>query len=183
MTLHQESHSESHPWIKCVFEPFPEAYGWANFTLQCAPLLPCLTQPSSSFRPCNLCQEPHDLSHQHSPQHHPDCFDFSIDISDHPTCMHFSWLTSNGKRVSTNDGHEKHSEKKKISHSVPGALCATIMFTLCSMSSGSGQHSCICLCMSSCPHEDIAFRKKPMRDIPLPLRGQRHGGHWCAGGL
>lgn len=126
----------------------------------------------------------HMIYHTNTPpQHHPDCFDFSIDISDHPTCMHFSWLASNGKRVPTNDGHEKHPEKIRcyISHSVPGALCATIMFTLCSMSSEAGQH--ICLCMSSCLPEDIAFRKKPIRDIPLPLRGQRHGGHWCAGGL
>lgn len=27
MTLHPESHSKLHLWIKCVFEPFPQAHG------------------------------------------------------------------------------------------------------------------------------------------------------------
>lgn len=81
----------------------------------------------------------------------------------------------------------KNTQKKKkrhnISHTVPGALCATIMFTLCSMSSEVGLYSSVCLCASSCPRGDIAFREKAMRDIPLPLWGHRHGGHWHAGGL
>lgn len=112
----------------------------------------------------------------HTLQHHPECFDFSIDISDHPTCMHFSWLTWEGKRASTDGGHEKQ-KIHNTSHTVPGALCATIMFSLCSMSSEAVRYSCVCPSTSACPCEDIAFREKGMRDTPLPPRGHRQEGH------
>lgn len=144
---------------------------------------------SSSSHPRNLCQEPHDLSHRHPLQHQPDCFDFSIDISNHPTCMHFSCLTWDSKCASTNDSCGKRGKKKKrqhnISHTVPGAPCATIMFTLCSRGwpmltcvladdfTGSPTQPC-----TSCPREDAsAFREKAMKDVPLPRRSHRQGGH------
>lgn len=114
MTLHQETHSESHPWIKCVLEPVPQGHGWANLTLRCTPLFPCLPSPSSSSWPRGLCQETLDLSHQHPLQHHPGHYDFSIGISEHPTCMHFSCLTWDDKRASTNLLYKK---KKKIAKS------------------------------------------------------------------
>lgn len=90
MTLHQESHFESHPWIKCIFEQFPDVYGWARCILACTPLFPTMPAPpfSSSYL-CNLRQKQHDLSHQYPLQHHRDYFDFSIDISYHPPACIF----------------------------------------------------------------------------------------------
>lgn len=115
MTLHQETHSESHPWIKYVLEPVPQAHGWANLTLQCTPLFPCLPSPSYSSRPRDLCQESLDLSHQHPLQHHSEHFDFSIDISKHPTCLHFSCSTWCGEYASTNllDRKKKNLQREK----------------------------------------------------------------------
>ncbi len=107
------------------------------------PILPA--PPSSSSHLRDLRQERHDLSHQHPLQHHPDGFDFSIDISDHPACMHFSCLTWDGEHASTDDSHGNTQKRHLISHSVPGAACAAVMFTLCSMSSEAGLCSSVCL--------------------------------------
>lgn len=81
MTLHQKSHSKSHPWIKCVFKSFPELCGWAHGTL---PFVALFIFPPP-LHLCDLGQEEHDLSHQYPLQYHPDCFDFFIDIS--PPCI------------------------------------------------------------------------------------------------
>ena len=64
-----------------------------------------------------------------------------------------------------------------ISHGVSGALCATIMFILCSSSSQAAQCSPVYLCTSPWSFEDITFREKEMRGILLLLRGHRQGGH------
>ena len=105
MTLHQESHSESHPWIKCVFEPFPRAWGWVSCTLPTMPyptlLLLSPWPPSAAtwfITPA-------------SPSAPSRLFDFSIDIYDHPTCMHFSCSAGDGERASTD--HEELSNKQR----------------------------------------------------------------------
>lgn len=120
--------------------------------------LPTTPAPySSSSHLCDLHQEQHDLSHQYPLQHHPDCFDSSIDISYRTTCMHFSCLSRDGEHVSTNNSH-KNTQKK-----------TAYLTWSCDMSSMSNNHvyfmfhefiGCtIQLCLS--PHISLSMWRYP----------------------
>lgn len=142
----------------------------------CMPAPPSSSSFSSSPHLCDLRQEQHDLSHQYSLQYHPDCFDSSIDISYHTAYIFHAcpgMVSTNPPMIVIKILKKRHL----ISHGVSAALCATIMFILCSTSSQAAQYSPVYLCTSPWPFEDITFREKEMRGILLFLRGHMQGGH------
>lgn len=168
MTLHQESHSESHPWMKCVSKQFPEVYGWAHCALTCTPLFPpCLPHPP--FPPTTVTSVRNNMIYHTNISFSTNVIAL-ISLLTFPTIPPACIFHAHPETASMHPHPPMIVVKIRclIFHSMPGALCATIMFTSFSTSLEAGQFSSVCPFLSL-----WRFRLQRERDERHPAASSR----------
>lgn len=144
--------------MKCVFEQFPEVYGWAHCTFACTPLLPPRL-PHPPFPPTSVTSVRNNMIYHTN-------ISFSatvialISLLTFPTIPPACIFHAYPEMASLHPHSPMIVLKIRclIFHSRPGASCATIMFTSVSTCLEAGEFS---LCLSLLVPVKISPSERP----------------------